>query len=285
MDSILRQFNRKQKQIPLPPLAEVEDYIRASMVPVHRGTKCVDGRYLPNQASGMLARPGADGGYVMVLEAVNRKKGLGLTPEQCFNAVFKAIQKLQGTFYLHTDQHVDPNDSAQHGLIGCGHLAKAARRGFSWEYDIRSKDVKKMVNYARNLSKISSGVEMINLEGEHREKGVFVVHSDRYTILADNPNLKQMYFIYDVDRDRAFMKQLVEEMNIEGVDLKDMSREADLQLDATLQNLAVGLPLYDVKFKGKEPQLTLVERITHKPFLSRMHMPLHPHFSFFGQKN
>ena len=78
----------------MPQLAEVEEYVTKSMVAANKGTKCVDGRYLPEQASGMLARPGADGGYVMALEAVNRKKRLGLTPEQCFNAVFKAVKKL-----------------------------------------------------------------------------------------------------------------------------------------------------------------------------------------------
>jgi len=42
----------------------------------------------------MIARPGGHCGYVMALLAINRKKNLGLTPEQCFNAVYKVVQKI-----------------------------------------------------------------------------------------------------------------------------------------------------------------------------------------------
>ena len=273
MDKILRSFHRQHTAQVAPQTISVTDYVKASIVPAQKGTKCVDGRYLPTQSAGMVARPGADGGYVMALEAVNRKKRLGLTPEQCFNAVLKAVKKLNGTFYLHTDHHADPNSHTHKGLIGCGHLAKAGRKLFSWQYDIRSKDIREMVNYARNLCEISSSVEMVNLAGEHQEKGVLIVHGDKYTINADNPKLKQMYFIYDVDRDRAFMKALVEEMAIEGVTFKDMSREADMQLDATLHNLAVALPVYEVTFSGSTPQVSYVKHIEHKSLFTRMHVP------------
>ena len=72
-------------------LHTVERYIQASLTPAKDGRKCVDGRYLPNQSAGMISRPGGDCGYVMALLALNSKKKLGLTPEQCFNAVYKAV--------------------------------------------------------------------------------------------------------------------------------------------------------------------------------------------------
>jgi len=284
MDRILRSFQKQTTQTAVSSLEDVENFVKASVISVQKGTKCVDGRYLPTQAHGMLARPGADGGYVMALEAVNRKLNLGLTPQQCFNAVFKAVIKLNGKFYLHTDDHTDPNPHTSHGLIGCGHLAKAGRKGLSWEYDIRSSDVRSMVSYARNLCEVSSSIEMIKLAGKHEEKGVFLVRSDKYTILADNPKRQQMYFIYDVDRDRTFMKRLVEEMNIEGLTFKDMSREADLQLDATLQNLAVGLPIYEITFVGNKPLVTYVKHIIHKPLITRMHVPFASPFQFAFKK-
>src|SRR5258706_8219250 len=150
MGNPFQSFQKKQKATnTIADVDDVTDFIKASIVPANRGTKCVDGRYLPDQGSGMIARPGADCGYVMALEAVNRKKSLGLSPEQCFNAVFKAVKKLNATFYLHTDNKTDPTPHKHNGLIGCGHLAKAGRRGFSWEYDIRSGDVKEIVGYAR----------------------------------------------------------------------------------------------------------------------------------------
>ena len=291
MARILPSFRKQTSIKAIPPMDTVVSYIGASVVPAHHGTKCVDGRYLPDQTPGMIARPGADGGYVMALEAVNRKKRLGLTPEQSFNAVFKTVKKLNGTFYLHTDHHVDPNPDpiganshTHNGLIGCGHLAKAARKGLSWEYDVRSKDVREMISYARNLCDISAGVEMINLKGDHKEQGVLIVHGDKYTVLADNPKLKQMYFIYDVDRDRSFMKTLVEEMNIKGLTYQDMIKEADLQLDATLQNLAVGLPIYSITFTGNKPEVTYVDTIESKSFFERMHVPFASPVNFPAKK-
>lgn len=273
MGSFLQSFYRNNKSSASFAIEDVLNYVKSSTVQVNKGTKCVDGRYLPNQAHGMLARPGADCGYVMALEAVARNKNLGLTPTECFNKVFKAVKQLNKKFYLHTDDHTDPNPHTHHGLIGCGHLAKAGRKGLSWEYDIRSGDVREIVAYARNLCEVNPNIEMVNLTGKHEERGVLLVHSDKYTVLADNPKRRQMYFVYDVDRDHAFMKLLVKTMNIPGVTFEAMIREADLQLEATLQNLAVGLPVYDVKFVGGKPQVRYVKHIVHKPLFSRLHVP------------
>lgn len=274
MDKLLQVFHKQQKRFFASNMEEVSAYIDMSVVPAHIGSKCVDGRYLPDQAPGMVARPGADCGYVMVLEAVNRKRKLGLTPEQCFNAVYKAVTELNGKFYLHTDYNCDPDKHTHKGLIGCGHVASAARRVYSWEYDVRSKDIKEMVNYVRNLCEISQDVEMVNLAGQHKEKGVFVVDSDTYTVLADNPKLKQMYFVYDRKRDLKFMKKLVEKMALPGVLFADMAEESNLQLDATLQNLAVGLPVYSVTFGKRKPRVAYLQHVVQKPLRERIHLPL-----------
>lgn len=273
MGGFLQSFYKQNNSETSFDFEDVVNYVKASVVSAKKGTKCVDGRYLPNQSHGMIARPGADCGYVMALEAVVRNKNLGLTPIECFNKVFKAVQKVNKKFYLHTDEHTDPNPHTHHGLIGCGHLAKAGRKGLSWEYDVRSGDIKEIVQYARSLCEVSSDIEMVNLAGKHEERGVLIVHSNKYTVLADNPKRRQMYFVYDVDRDRAFMKQLVKAMNIPGVTYADMLREADLQLEATLQNLALGLPIYDVTFVGNKPKVTYVKHIVQKPLFSRMHVP------------
>lgn len=258
-------------------IEDVNNYVKASIILSQKGTKCFDGRYLPNQGRGMLSRPGADCGYVMALEAVNRKKNLGLTSEQCFNAVFRAVTKLNGIFYFHTDEY----DAS--GYIGCDHLASAARHGYSWEYDIRSKDVREMINYARNLCEVSSEIKMINLTGDHHEKGVLIVRSSRYTVVADNPKRHEMYRVYDVDRDREFMEELIQEMDIKNVTLKDMLHEANLQLDATLQNFAIGLPVYEVSFEGSKPKVTFVNYIEQKSFFKRIHLPPNLYFSFHSK--
>lgn len=249
-----------------PTEAEVQetlDYVSKNTVRAREGRKCVDGRYPPETASGMLARAGGDCGYVMALMAINKKKKLGLTPEQCFNAIYKIIsQKLHGAFCIHTDHHVDPDheDATKHmhqTLIGCGHLSNAATQGRLREtYDIHGEDVKKIIAYARNLAEISEGVEIINLNGEHAERGVLLIDDTTHTVNAWDQKAHTMYFIYDKKRDEEFMKKLVTAMAITGVTYEDMKKEADIQLQATLHNLAKGLPIYTVSYKGKEPQVS-----------------------------
>ncbi|MBA3724777.1 MAG: hypothetical protein H0W89_07935 [Candidatus Levybacteria bacterium] len=242
-------------------------YIQKNTVLAQEGRKCVDGRYPPHTASGMLARAGGDCGYVMALLAINKKKNLGMTPEQCLNAVYKVIcQKLHGSFCMHTDHHVDPeheevNHKMHQNLIGCGHLAKASSQLIRERYDVHNEDVKKVIAYARNLSEISSDVDMVNLDGEHKEQGVLLIESDTYTVNAMDAARESMYFIYDKTRDEAFMKKLVREMNVPEVTFEDMKEESDVQLQATLHNLAKGLPLYHVSFEGKKPAVTFVTHI------------------------
>jgi hypothetical protein len=249
----------------VPTNEEMQDtinYVRKNTVQAREGRKCVDGRYPPDTARGMLARAGGDCGYVMALMAINRKKKLGLTPEQCFNAVYKVIsQKLHGAFCIHTDHHADPeqdseNNAMHQTLIGCGHLSKAATRwSLRKPYDVQGKDVKKIIAYAKNLAEIGDHVEMVNLEGEHAERGVLIIDDSSHTVNAMDPKEHTMYFIYDRKRDEAFLKKLVGAMDIPGVTFEDMKKEADIQLQATLHNLAKGLPIYTVTYKNKEPQI------------------------------
>lgn len=241
-------------------------YIEQNIIHAHEGRKCVDGRYLPNQATGMIARPGGDCGYVMALLAVNKKKRLGLTPEQCFNLIYKVVAKTKG-FCMHTDHLTDPDNHTHKGLIGCGHLAKAASKELAKDYDVESEDIKRVVEYSRNLADISKTIHVVNLAGEHQEQGVLVIDSTTYTINADDPRLGRMYFIYDKARDEAFMQSLANKLRIEGITseelYKQLRKESDIQLRATLHNLAKGLPVYNVSFgrtrirPWKHPNITV----------------------------
>jgi len=257
------------QQIPTQDeMQETINYVRKNTVAAREGRKCVDGRYPPDTARGMLARAGGDCGYVMALMAINRKKKLQLTPEQCFNAVYKVIsQKMHGAFCIHTDHHADPeqngvNDSMHQTLIGCGHLAKAAKRwSIRKPYDVQGKDIKKIIAYAKNLAEIGDHVEMINLDGEHAEQGVLIIDNTTYTVNAMDPKEHSMYFIYDKKRDEEFLAKLVEAMAIPGVTFEDMKKEADIQLQATLHNIAKGLPIYSVTYKKSAPQVKYLATI------------------------
>jgi hypothetical protein len=261
------QLNRSQTFPTDEEIQQTVEYVKKNTVAAREGRKCVDGRYPPDTARGMLARAGGDCGYVMALMAINRKKKLQLAPEQCFNAVYNVVsRKMHGAFCIHTDHHADPdhditNDQMHQTLIGCGHLSQAASWKFRRPYDIQSGDVKKIIAYARNLADISDRVEVVNLEGEHAERGVLLVDDLKHTVNAWDPKLHAMYFIYDKKRDEAFMKKLVMAMNLPGVTFEDMKKEADIQLQATLHNLAKGLPIYTVTYKKNEPQVTLLATI------------------------
>ncbi len=236
-------------------LQVVTEYVRGNMVPVAEGRKCVDGRYLPYQSRGAIARPGGDAGYVLALLAIDRKKHLGLTPEQCFNAVYKVVAKGNGRFGMHTDHYTDPDGQTHHGLIGCGHLAKAALPRLSKDYEVLSADMERFVEYVRNVAEISPALEMTNLDGNHKESGILIVKSRAYTVSSQNVDSGEMYFVYDEDRDVAFMKLLVSEMGLAGVSFSELKEESNLQLEATLHNLAKGLPIYIVTFEKNRPQV------------------------------
>lgn len=238
-----------------------KEYVTNNKAQAQHGRKCVDGRYLPNQATGMIARPGGDCGYVMALMAVNKKKNLGLTPEQCFNAIYKVLSKNNEHFCMHTDHNADPDDHTHKGLIGCGHLVKAATEELCREYDVEGNDVKRFVEYARNMSEINPTLEIVNLEGKHEEAGVLVIKSSDFTVHADNPEMKRMYFIYDELRDSAFMKKLVEELEIDGVTFEEMMEESNIQLGATLHHLAKSLPIYTVEFNGETSTVQLAGKV------------------------
>ena len=261
----LRKMLRVDERIVPADVEGTTAYVQKNTVVAKDGRKCVDGRYPPETASGMLARAGGDCGYVMALLALNKKKNLGMTPEQCLNAVYNVIcKKLHGAFCMHTDHHVDPeleelNDKMHQTLIGCGHLAKATKQLLRETYDVDNDDVKKIIAYAKNLAEVSDHVDMVNLNGDHHETGVLLVESDEYTVNACDEN--RQYFIYDKTRDDAFMKKLVDAMDLPGVTFEDMQRESDIQLQATLHNLAKGLPLYKVSYEGKTQSVSYVTTI------------------------
>lgn len=263
----IKRLNRTPAVPTDEEIQETTEYVRKNTVSAREGRKCVDGRYPPDTARGMLARAGGDCGYVMALMAINRKKKLQLAPEQCFNAIYNVIsRKMNGAFCIHTDHHADPdhdvtNDKMHQTLIGCGHLSKAASWGIRHPYDVQSSDVKKIIAYARNLADINDDVEVVNLDGEHAERGVLIVDDTDHTVNAWDPKLRAMYFIYDKKRDDAFMKRLVKEMDLPGVTFEDMKKEADIQLQATLHNLANGLPIYTVSYKKNVPQVNFLATI------------------------
>lgn len=215
----------------------------ANIVDTKEGRRCIDGRYSAGSTDvGMIARPGADFGYVMVLLVLNRKLNTGMTPGQCFDAVYQIVTANKGKFYMHTDQH-------EGSIIGCGHIAKSADPNLAPSYGVNPQDIAEALKYAKNKLQNAGNIRMANLEGSHIEQGVFRVLGTARTIKPQNAT---MYFVYDKTRDDIFIETvLVPGFNIPGINASEFKEVSDQQLAATMQNLAEGKPVFDVNVDNK----------------------------------
>lgn len=231
-------------------------HVVKNLTPAKEGRKCVDGRYASEgNDQGMIARPGGDFGYVMALLAVNREKQLGLTPEQCVDAVFNAVTVEGNLFYMHTDTHAEHD----HGhndkpAIGCGHIAKALNPELASGYAVPEDDMRKAFAHMQKYLQLKEKVRMTVLEGDHKEQGVLVVDSETRTVKPQNEQDKTMYFIYDKKRDAEYIqKTLIPRLKIQALNGEDFMKAADAQLAATLHNLALGANIYHVGIQNEIP--------------------------------
>ena len=237
-------------------------YIQNNTIPTKPGRKCVDGRYVQDENSGMIARPGGDLGYAMVLLALSEKKGLNISPEKCFDVIFEALQKLSEKFYMHTDHHADPTSvvSSQQSVasIGCGHAGKPMNEELASAYELDALDEKRLVAHAKNLSvfwkeKGDDSVVLVNLPGEHKEEAVIVNTGREKTVNSQDTH--HMFFIYDKTRDMEFIEKLVQALDIPEITVKEFKEMSDIQTNATLHNLAHEKEIFEVNLDEKSPQI------------------------------
>ncbi|MBI2601226.1 hypothetical protein HYW42_04680 [Candidatus Daviesbacteria bacterium] len=231
---------------------EVIDYVRQNTVPSKTGFICVDGRY-PAKYSGMLARPGGNFRGIMTLLAL--RKRLKLTIGKVVDKAVEAVERMGITFNMHTDSHANPDDLAS---IGCGHIAKAADPKTAQMYKVNPQDVKLALTYLRLKLEDRKYYSMVELEGSHKEKGVLVITGSKKTVNHYDSKSDQMYFVYDKTRDEEYTKKLWKNFQIKGLKFEEFKRYSDMQLNATLENLATGLPVYEVNADKKEPEVKLV---------------------------
>lgn len=224
-------------------LEEASDFVGNNIVPVSIGRKCVDGRYLPqDENTGMLARPGGDFGYVMVLLTLNKEKRLGLSIEDCVNRVYLAVTYRRGEhFNMHTDSHAQENQA----LSGCGHIAKAT-----------DPDIQSALDYANQLSSIRT----VTLQGDHQEKGVLVIKGTSQTVRSQGG--EDMYFVYDQTRDEEYMRQLVSQLGIANLTVDEFIDTSREQLEFTLKQLALSKPIFEVNADNPQPQVDYAGKVS-----------------------
>lgn len=237
-------------------LEAVKKHIKENTVAGREGRRCIDGRYLPDQARGTIARPGGDFGYVMIFLALARKAGISLSPEQCFNLVYNAVTVRGDKFTMHTDNHTGLTDPAK---IGCGHITfgldeKVASRYF----ELNPTDVKKALVNARERRLYGASIDLVTLSGEHEEQGVLVVTGTQETVNPRSKTGESVYFVYDRTRDEEYMRGLVARLRLPQIKFEDFKRVSDRQLAATLELLAPDKPVFEVDVDGAEPQIKLL---------------------------
>lgn len=236
-------------------LEEVTKFVSKNKVMAKKGIVCVDGRY-SSKFSGMMARPGGNFRGIMVLLALRKK--LKLSVGRIVDTAVNAVEQMGIDFDMHTDSHADPNNLTS---IGCGHVGKAEDPKTAKMYGVDPEDVKKALIYLRIKLEDHGYYNMVKLEGEHKEKGVLVVTGTQYTINHSDKK-GNMYFVYDKARDEVYSKLLFNNLGIKGLTFKDFSDYSQKQLDATLKNLAQGLPIYEVNLDFKKPQVKFVGTVS-----------------------
>ncbi len=238
-------------------LNQIIDFVKANKVRAKKGFICVDGRYSSGyETAGMLARPGGNFRGIMVLLALRKK--LGLTVGRAVDKAVEAVENMGITFNMHTDNHVDPDDL---DAIGCGHIAKAADPKHAKDYKVDPDDVKKALMYLRIKLEGRKYYHMVELSGDHKEKGVLIIDSTRYTVNHFDPKRGEMFFVFDKVRDDEFLRNLYDHLKISKLSYGDFVKYSDLQLQATLKNLAHGLPIYKVKLDGHEPEVEFLSNV------------------------
>lgn len=232
---------------------EVINHVQENLaIPTNQSSICVDGGYTEEQAEGELARPGADLGISISLIK------LGFTPLEAFLAVYNHRVKNGQQYGWHTDIHADPVDGSHvHSRIfsGCGHCNIAYMR--SEEYGVDSEKVRELLNVIRTYQVSNpESMRFVNLDREHKEKGILVVNTDEVTIYPWDKEKDSQFFVYDSVRDAKLLGDIVESINKEAngknITFEQLKEVVDQHTSATLGLLgsSKGKPMYSITIEG-----------------------------------
>lgn len=234
---------------------DVVSFVTNNRVKARKGFICVDGRYDSAKYAGMLARPGGNFRGIMVLLALRKK--LDLPVGRILDKVVDAVEQMGIPFAIHTDDHHHSRDLAD---IGCGHIALAENKEHAKEYGVDPVDVHNALVYLRIKLEGRKYFQVQDLEGSHKERGVLVVTGKKYSVNHWDTKAQEMYFVYDKARDDEYLQTLFYHFKIQfpKLSLEEFKKVSDLQLNATLHNLAKGLPIFEVNVDKKNPEVKQV---------------------------
>jgi hypothetical protein len=217
-------------------------------------TSCIDGRYDEESArNAPRSFCGSDPGFlVLVLGAL---KKLNAINEKLRKRAFDAVLDVLGgaeIFKMHTDDH-----NLENGIIaGCGHM-KLVKKDPE-RYLVSKEDVGAVFDYLNFLK--NQGVGEIVLAGPHNESAIFVIKDRRIGLLHQNKNLQAFVFhkaLYEeFIRDLAQRLLNLDEIKSQGISFENLFKllkeTGEYQLAQTVNQLAQGLPIYEIKLEEGE---------------------------------
>lgn len=213
-------------------IADIKTFSQENRVAVLKRRGCVDGRYKPDQEVGKIALPGADFNIVEALLHFRAVGKIHITPEEIADRIYWAARRIDGTFSMHTH---------------CGHIDRALIPGNQAFYRALPEEVERAYKF---LNESGRGVNLVPLEGEHKEEAVLALVGTTHTVKSqDNKN---MFFVYNKVLADQYIDQVIANAGIIGISQTEARIASNRQMDATLRLLAAGLNIFLVNVDQKD---------------------------------
>lgn len=212
-------------------------------------SRCVDGRYDPEEELPAMAKPGADEGDLATAFAACNKLGIDCQKDTILNAVLETVGGVSN-FHFHTDQRTE-EDCHIPGM-GCGH-AKFENQDAT-AYGLTPEQGKYIFDTLNQLLK--QGAKQTVLKGNHEEQAVFTVTSNSYSLKPHifEPISKEA-FIYHKTLTEKRLHDLTHNL-LHWLNLPEAKEQSlyetilechNNQLQETVNRLAANLPHYNVE--------------------------------------
>ena len=239
-------------------LEKVAEFVKTNLVAItdeNKQRRCVDGRYSGNDAEhAVVAVPGGDAGELLASFAALNKLEVQIDNSKIERVILEAVGGTEH-FNFHTDEHAE-SDHAGHGM-GCGHL-KLARNNLE-DYGVTKDQMEFLFGELEHLAEI--GAHEVILSGEHGEKMVLVVESDKWSVkpkfISDSGEETQA-FVYQSSLDMEMINQIaigLHQLIVDSdrtLELEEVRQSligaSTNQRTQTLARLAPDLPKYKISF-------------------------------------
>lgn len=261
------QLIMEQPAKEMMPVEVLQSIIPDLLIPIPEDHEiesgCVDGRGGYLYSIPVRAFPGADAGLVMNgFAALNR-----LLPQDQTNNInfYDKVWQIgndtvgKDKFRSHTDQAAE--DSHKGSCMGCGHMRDALLSTRVEDKDNTNAEdndylvTNDQMEYTfKRLSDIQTTTNQVVLQGEHKERAVVLVRSEKFSLKHNiqHPTLgyREVFVYHETLHDKLlsqFSDNLANNfsLNQETV-LQELKETFGIQLGKTLENLANGYPLYIV---------------------------------------